>query len=282
MTNNPNNIRLSACRVRWGGRDLGLTKGGVDVTIKTETKPVQVDQFGNTLVNEVILGRTVTVKCPFAETDLDTLYAITKASGATLTDSGTVATGTLTFSGVPLANDTIVINGHTFTYVASLTNPVTKDTVLIGADPVTTIANTVTALQQSSDPAVLAGTYVGSATTLTVNYYRSGVTGNSFTLAATGTKITTSGATLTGGVDGTRNVQVVTGVGTSLLAAAQSLVLHPADLVDQDTSQDFTVPYAGQSGSIAFSYKIDAERIYMVEFTGYPNASSGELFKFGA
>lgn len=281
MSGNPQNIRLSACRVRWGGRDLGLTKGGVDVTLKTDTKQVQVDQFGNTPVNEYVLGRGITVKVPLAETDLDTLYAVMKQSGVTMTDNGVKAAGTVTYSTQPAANDTITVNGHKFTFVA--TSPVGVDQVLIGATLGATLASLAAVLQASTDANVLAATYTASSTALSVSYYKSGVVGNSFTLAVTGTAATVSGATLTGGVDPTanRSVTVTSAVGTSLYTNALPLVLHPADKADNDSSEDLVVPLAGQSGNITYSYKIDNERVYMIEFTGYPNPSTKEICHFG-
>ena len=279
MANNPQNIRLSACRVRWGGRDLGFTKGGVDVTIKTDTKQVTVDQFGQTTVNEYIMGRTLTVKCPFAETDLDTLFAVMKQSGATLADTGTAATGTITGATAPAANDTITVNGHKFTFVTAITNG-GVDQVVIGT-PAVTMTNLAAALTACSDPLVQLATYVAASTTVTVTYFRSGVVGNTFTLAVSGTGVTVSAATLSGGVDGNRTVTVDTGTGISMLSSALPLVLHPSDKPDSDVSEDFTVFSAGQSGSVSFSYKVDAERIFNVEFTGYPSGSDAKLCKFG-
>ena len=278
MSNNPQNIRLSACRVRWGGRDLGLTKGGVDVTLKTETKPINVDQFGPSLVNEIITGKTLMVKCPFAETDLDTLFALMKQSGGVMTDTGSVATATITIVTAPTAADTLTVNGHVFTFVSAVT---AVDQILIAGSVAATIVNLVTALQNSSDPLVQAATYVGGATTVVTSYYRSGVIGNSFTLVKSSTNVTLSTPTLIGGVDGTRNVTISTAVGTSMLTNSLPLVLHPADRADNDFSEDFTVFQAGQSGSMTYAYKIDAERIYMVEFTGFPNYTNGRLAKFG-
>lgn len=289
MSNNPNNIRLSACRVRWGGRDLGLTKGGVDVTIKTDTKVITVDQFGQSIMNEYVVGRSVIIKCPFAETDIDTLYQILRApAGSTqpqsvqLNDLGTTASATITISAQPTANDTLLINGHTFTFVASASPAL--DQITIGSSVATTIVNAIAVIQQSSDPVVQNGTYVGTATTITVSYFRSGVVGNSFTLArtwVTGASCTLSGASLSGGVDGTRNVTILTGIGQSLLANTFPLVLHPADRADNDLSEDLTVFQAGQSGGMTFAYKIDNERVFMMDFMGFPNTSTKQLLKFG-
>ena len=282
MANNPNNIQLSACRVRWGGRDLGLTKGGVDVTIKTDTKQIQVDQFGATTVNEYITGRTLSIKCPFAETDLDTLYSLTRQAGGTLNDNGTAATGTMTFSGAPIAGDTLTVNGHLFTYIAAGTVPGLNQ-IAAGTDAPSSIANTMAILAQSSDPNVLAALYTAAGSVINVAYYHSGTDGNAFTLATSSTKITVSGATLTGGTAATsRNVSLVTGVGISLLQTALPLVLHPINKADNDTSLDFVVPLASQAANITFAYKYDQERIFMVEFTGYPNPSTNQLCYYGS
>lgn len=70
------NVKLGVCRVLFDGQDLGFTKGGVDVTVATETHEVQVDQYGQTPINEFIMGRTVTVKVPLAETTLENLAKI--------------------------------------------------------------------------------------------------------------------------------------------------------------------------------------------------------------
>ena len=40
------NIKLGACKVSFGGVDLGYTKGGVQVEVATETLKVTVDQLG--------------------------------------------------------------------------------------------------------------------------------------------------------------------------------------------------------------------------------------------
>lgn len=48
------NIKLGACKVSFGGVDLGYTKGGVQVEIATETLKVTVDQLGQTTISELI------------------------------------------------------------------------------------------------------------------------------------------------------------------------------------------------------------------------------------
>ena len=67
------NVKLGVCQVFFDGRDLGYTKGGVEVTVQSQTHEVNVDQFGQTAINEYIMGRKVKVKCPLAETTLQNL-----------------------------------------------------------------------------------------------------------------------------------------------------------------------------------------------------------------
>lgn len=83
MASDIKNVKLGVCKVTYDSVDLGYTKGGVEVSVKTETHKVMVDQFGKTPINEYIMGREVTVKCPLAETTLENLIKI--MPGATLT-----------------------------------------------------------------------------------------------------------------------------------------------------------------------------------------------------
>lgn len=85
-TNDVKNVKLGVCKVLFDGQDLGFTKGGVDVTVATETHEVQVDQYGQTPINEFVMGRTVSVKVPLAETTLENLAKI--MPGATLISDG--------------------------------------------------------------------------------------------------------------------------------------------------------------------------------------------------
>lgn len=89
-TNDAKNVKLGVCKVLFDGQDLGFTKGGVDVTVATETHEVQVDQYGQTPINEYVMGRTVTVKVPLAETTLANLTKI--MPGAKLVTDATANT----------------------------------------------------------------------------------------------------------------------------------------------------------------------------------------------
>lgn len=87
---NANNVRLGTCSVIFGTQDLGLTKGGVEVTVETQTYKITVDQFGSTEINEYITGRTAMVKVPMAETDVTLLAEVIPNS--TLVTDGTTPT----------------------------------------------------------------------------------------------------------------------------------------------------------------------------------------------
>lgn len=73
---NADNVQLGTCSVTFGATDLGLTKGGVEVQLQTETYKITVDQFGSTEVNEYITGRTAMVSVPMAETSVDLLATV--------------------------------------------------------------------------------------------------------------------------------------------------------------------------------------------------------------
>ena len=76
------NIRLGTCTITLGSTDLGLTAGGVEVTVETNTYESNCDQFGETVVKEIVTGRNVTVSVPMVETTLDNLVRV--MPGATM------------------------------------------------------------------------------------------------------------------------------------------------------------------------------------------------------
>lgn len=83
MPSDTRNVKLGVCKITFGGQDLGYTKGGVEVTVTTETFKVEVDQFGKTPIKEHIVGREVSVKAPLAETTIQNIAAL--MPGATIT-----------------------------------------------------------------------------------------------------------------------------------------------------------------------------------------------------
>jgi len=121
-------------------------------------------------------------------------FEITSSS----TGAGTAASGTITFSGMPAANDTVTVGGTAVTFVAA--NP-TGNQVLIGGTAAQTAANLQAFLQASADVNISKCKYSTTLAVTTVTYASVGTAGNAFTLAKSSTNIAVSGATLAGGVN---------------------------------------------------------------------------------
>ena len=268
------NVKLGVCKVFYDGVDLGYTQGGVDVTVKTETHKVNVDQFGKTTINEVILSRDVTAKTPLAETTLENLVKI--MPGAVLTEvGGSAATGTITIATNPTDGNGVVVTFKT--------SGATGNQVNIGASAGATATALAAFLNASGLAGLSVATYTANASAVTVTYDVKGTAGNNFTLASGQASVTVSGAKLTGGVAPTsKKVDVPTGIGANLLERAKELRLHPKALPDTDKSEDFVIPLAATPGALNFSYQLEKERIFEVEFNGYPDPNTNKLFYVGA
>lgn len=78
-----------------------------------------------------------------------------------------------------------------------------------------------------------------------------------------------------------QRVGVDTGVGVDLLATAKVLTIHPFALLDSDFSDEIVIPLANTPGALTFAYKLEQERIFNVDFNGYPDPVSGMLFFAG-
>lgn len=122
-----------------------------------------------------------------------TAFVITSST----TGPGAAASGSITLTANPAANNTITVNGTLITFVAS--SPVGSQVVL-GSTAAITLANLLLFLQQSVDTNIQKATYAqGTGLVITVSYQVNGTAGNSFTLAKVGANITISGAVLSGG-----------------------------------------------------------------------------------
>lgn len=279
MASSTKNVKLGVCKVYFGGVDLGFTQGGVEVSVKTETHKVELDQFGKTIVNELIMSRNVMAKVPMAETTVRNL--VKTMPGSTLVSDGAQATATVTFATNPTITTTVTIGGQAFTF--QVAKPTTLYQVQIGATLALTAAAFIATvnralLQTAIGGVVAAATATVGVVSITAN--DPGTAGNAVTLAAASGGVV-SGATLTGGVAETKvRVDVSTGVSIDLLSNAYELRLHPTAKADNDFSDDFTIFQAATAGALTYAYKVDAERVYNVEFNGYPDAS-GKLFSVG-
>jgi hypothetical protein len=111
------------------------------------------------------------------------------AASSTVGTGGTYASGTVTFSGNPAANDTLTLNGVAYTFTAGN----------IGATLAATLSTLLTSLQNSGDASLTVANYSVSGSVLTVTYKTVGTGGNAYTLAKSSTAITLSASTLAGG-----------------------------------------------------------------------------------
>lgn len=83
---NAANIKLGVCQVIYKGVDLGHTMGGVEVSYKPKFATISADLYGDTKLNEKLVGEQLTVKVPLAEKTIANLgIAIPQATlaGAT-------------------------------------------------------------------------------------------------------------------------------------------------------------------------------------------------------
>lgn len=104
------------------------------------------------------------------------------------------AQGSLTFTGLPTADQTVTVGGQTYTFKASAVAPLE---VSIGTTPEETATNLATAITANSSSA--SPTTNGAEVALEA--ISAGVSGNTIVLATSSSSVSVSGATLTGGVD---------------------------------------------------------------------------------
>ena len=107
------------------------------------------------------------------------------------TTDGVKASGTITFAAQPTADDTVTVGTTTLTFKSADPG---ENEVLIGTDLAATLDNLIAALPDSVTGSKSSGVVTITAAT-------TGTAGNSIALAKSGSDITVSGATLSGGVD---------------------------------------------------------------------------------
>lgn len=66
-------VKVGACSITFNGVDLGHTKGGVEVTYSPVYKDVAVDMYGETVVEQYLIGEKLTAKVPLAESTIANL-----------------------------------------------------------------------------------------------------------------------------------------------------------------------------------------------------------------
>lgn len=109
MTVTSEDISLGVCDIIFNGLDLGSTKGGVEVSVKTANHTVKCDQFGETPVKDIILGTEVTIKVPMLETNMKKLLAVMPQGHAVTASGGSDVVGVEIRSGVNI--DLLALSG---------------------------------------------------------------------------------------------------------------------------------------------------------------------------
>ncbi len=124
--------------------------------------------------------------------------------------AGVQATGTLTVGALPAINDTIAVNGVTFTFVAASAS---ATQITIGATETITAANMVVILNASVHASISIATYSSNGAVVTITYDAGGVDGNAYTLANSSgaAAVTRSAATLAGGSDTVGGLSLASG-----------------------------------------------------------------------
>lgn len=107
--------------------------------------------------------------------------------------SAVAATGIITLNGIPQQNNTVTVNGDTYTFVNT---PAASGDVKIGLSAAATATSLATAIDADAD---LSAAAVGSVVTVTAS--TAGEAGNLIAMAKSGAIIALSGSTLSGGSD---------------------------------------------------------------------------------
>lgn len=187
--------------------------------------------------------------------------------------AGAKATGTITFSGVGTAADTVTIGGRVYTLVAALTGA--ADEVLIGASATATAqalknainsdsaTNGVTHGADTDHPSVVAS---GAAAAILLTANVAGTSGNSVTTVESGTGASFGAATLTGGTNA-----VATG------APAIGFIMYAVDttgMLDGAFSAEVVRQGVFNPDALVFDSSYDTAAKKRLAFEGAPSPTS--------
>ena len=81
------NVKLGPCTVKIDGEDIGLTKGGVTLSISTTSRMLNDNHFGSVLPDRVITKREIMIKIPFAESTMENMLLALPGSAHTVNAS---------------------------------------------------------------------------------------------------------------------------------------------------------------------------------------------------
>ncbi|QJP68888.1 DUF3383 family protein [Burkholderia glumae] len=259
-----------------------ITNGAFNITIDGTARNVSALNFsGASNLNGVASIVQAALASYATVVWTGTQFVVTsKSSGP-----GASASGTITLTATPVANDTITINGTAVTFVAAAPS---GSQVLIGGSAAATAANLQAFLAASSDTNLSQCSYSTTGAITTVTAISFGNAGNSITLAKSSSAITLSGATLAGGVAAsTVSYATSPGTGTDVSAmlgltssvasapvagiAAEAPATCAALFLDQFSNQFLGMAFAdstvGDSDHIAVAQLIEADQAHLYGVT---------------
>jgi hypothetical protein len=277
---NANSLLLTAVDKNSGNPFVGDTvtvdnttlTAGTDFAVDATNIPAMAAalaakiETAESAVNATSNGNVVTVTAASSGTGGNSIALSRTTTGSNITVSGAnltggaaaiAATGTVTY-GSPSNSDTITVAGQLFTKVAA--TPGANEFSTIGE--LTTLINNLSQVNATDNGSVI-----------TVTAATAGTAGNAITMSKSGSALTLSGATLTGGAAAT------SATGTITLAATPTVIDNPAPVnsvsmtggndglsgIDDD---DWIGDSAAGTGLGAFN---DVDDIYGI---GCPEASS--------
>lgn len=125
------NVKMGVCSVKFGTTDLGHTKGGATVTYEPDIHDVNVDMYGSTPAEKILIGQRLKATVPVAEATLANLAIAlpgTTADASAITIGGKV--------GQVLSDDAETLVLHP---VANEPTDLSEDVVIFKAVVVNTI-----------------------------------------------------------------------------------------------------------------------------------------------
>lgn len=256
---------------------LGLTKGGVELVYTPEWYEIQVDQFGKTATESVLIGEDIKARIPLAETDLSKLelfaHTATKivesyqVSPATAQQITAVILGTVESDGD--AAITVTANGMN-------NSPKTISVPVVTGDDAEAVAGKVrTALSEDEDVSAFFNVS-GEGDQIILTRKGAAVNDETMNLASdngtcTGlTAAPTSTISIPGAVAVNEQRSKLTfgrKPGFRLEGVAGQLRLHPIAM-GSSNDEDVIIYRAANRAPLQLNYKLDEERIFSTEFQG--------------
>lgn len=269
---------------------LGLTKGGVELIYTPEWHEITVDQFGNSLTESVLIGESVQVNVPLAETDLDKLsmfsHTATKISESeTVTGQTQIETTTVSGS-ITVAGDVEV----------TITSSDQKEKVILvpveELDTSDEVAEKIRQVLENDSDITEFFTVSGTHSDITLTKKALEVNDELFNISikngdCEGLEEALVSATIRFGkptvIESREKLTFGRRPGYRLEGLAGRIRVHPIALGNSN-EEDIIIYKAVNKAPLQLNYKLDEERIYSTEFVGMiqrKNVNGSMLWEIG-